>query len=211
MIIAIDGPAASGKSSLARLIAAHYKLPHLNTGSLYRAVARDVIAAGERLDGPFAAQAALRIDMATLGDPALQEAQLGDPASVVAALPEVRQALLAAQRDFILKARRGAGAVIEGRDIGTVICPDAEVKLFITASADARAKRRYLEAAEYDSAVDESAIGEALKRRDERDASRPDAPMQRAADAYLLDTTNLDIETALKMVFDYINSRATRS
>src|SRR5690606_16925002 len=141
-IIAIDGPAASGKSSLARRIAAHYGLPHLDTGSLYRAVARDVLKAGCSLeDSACAARVAQKLDPATLDDPELRKKGYGDAASIVAAFGEVRSALLDMQRSF---ARREGGAVIEGRDIGTVVCPDADVKIFLTATAESRARRRYL-------------------------------------------------------------------
>jgi cytidylate kinase len=211
MIIAIDGPAASGKSSLARRIAAHRGVPHLNTGSLYRAVARDLIRDGLELCNVKAAQhAALSLDASTLNDSALGARDYGEAASVVAAIPEVRQGLLHLQRAYIAAARRESGAVIEGRDIGTVICPDAEAKLFITASLEQRARRRYLELTSRGETVAEEAVLADLKKRDERDQSRSISPLRPSTDAYLLDTTKLDIEAAFKAAVDFIGAVARR-
>jgi len=194
MIIAIDGPAASGKGTLAKRIAAHFGLAHLDTGLLYRAVARDVVKLGGPLDGPVAAAcAAQSLDPETLEDPALRDPGLGEAASIVAGLPEVRTAILAYQRAF---ARRPQGAVLDGRDIGTVVCPDADVKLYVTATAEIRAERRYLEkVARGEPATYEAVLGD-IKRRDERDAGRSVSPMRPAHDAFLLDTSNLAIEVA---------------
>jgi cytidylate kinase len=194
LTIAIDGPAASGKGTLARRIAAHFNLACLDTGLLYRAVARDVRASGGSLeDAQLAATVARELDPATLDDPGLRDAGLGDAASIVARLPEVRRALLSFQREF---AARSPGAVLDGRDIGTVVCPDADVKFFITASAEVRARRRYLEQEGRGEPVTYEAVLADIRRRDQRDADRQAAPMRPAEDAILLDTSNLDIEAA---------------
>lgn len=194
MIIAIDGPAASGKGTLARRLAEHLGFACLDTGLLYRAVGRDVARQGFRLDDAWAAVSAARsLDPATLADPGLRGTVAGDAASIVARIPEVRAALLAYQRDF---ARRVPGAVLDGRDIGTVVCPQADVKIFVTASPEVRASRRFTEfqAAGLDVAY-ETVLADILTR-DARDAGRPNAPMAVAPDAMLLDTSNLSIEAA---------------
>ena len=194
MIIAIDGPAASGKGTLACRIARHFGLAWLDTGLLYRAVARDVRAAGHSLeDAQSAAAAARALDPTTLDDPALRGPGIGDAASIVARVPEVRAALLEFQRAF---ARRPSGAVLDGRDIGTVICPDADIKIFVTATPEVRARRRYLDRKNRGESVTYEAVLEDIRRRDERDAGREAAPMQQAHDAVLLDTSDLDIEAA---------------
>ena len=195
MIIAIDGPAASGKGTLALRVAAHFGLACLDTGLLYRAVARDVHRGGGSLgDASAAAAAARALDPATLDDPALRGVGAGEAASLVARIPEVRAALLDLQRAF---ARRKPGAVLDGRDIGTVVCPDADVKIFVTATPEVRAKRRHLERLGRGESVTYEAVLADILRRDERDAGRDAAPMRPAADAILLDTTDLDIEAAL--------------
>jgi cytidylate kinase len=194
MIIAIDGPAASGKGTLAKRVAAHFGLAHLDTGLLYRAVARDVRKRGQVPDDVAAATAAAAdLDPETLDDPALRDPGLGEAASVVARIPGVRAAMLAYQRAF---ARRPGGAVIDGRDIGTVVCPDADVKLYITASTEVRADRRYREKLGRGEPAVLEMVLEDIRRRDERDAERNVSPMRPAADAFLLDTSNLDIEAA---------------
>lgn len=194
MIIAIDGPAASGKGTLAKRIADLFGLPCLDTGLLYRAVARDVAARGFRLDDPWAALAVARnIDPAELCDPDLRGPKAGDGASIVARIPQVRAALLVYQRGF---AAQPGGAVLDGRDIGTVVCPGADAKIYVTARPDIRAKRRYQEYVGRSEPVTYEAILADILRRDERDASREDAPMRAAADADLLDTSDLDIEAA---------------
>lgn len=194
MIIAIDGPAASGKGTLAKRVAAHFGLPWLDTGLLYRAVARDVLKAGKKLeDAEAAATAAKNLGPESLDDPKLRGNGIGDAASVVGKIPEVRAALLKLQQDF---AAQPGGAVLDGRDIGTVICPNADVKIFVTASPEIRAKRRFLERTARGEAITYEAILEEVRRRDERDMGRAAAPMRPAADAFLLDTTNLDIEAA---------------
>jgi cytidylate kinase len=194
MIIAIDGPAASGKGTLAKRIADLWGLPCLDTGLLYRAVARNVTAAGFRLDDPWAALGAARnIDPATLCDAELRTPKVGDGASLVARIPQVRAALLAYQRDF---ATQPGGAVLDGRDIGTVVCPSADAKIYVTARADVRARRRYNEYVSRSEPVTYEAILADILKRDERDASRGSAPMRPAGDADLLDTSDLDIEAA---------------
>jgi len=209
MIIAIDGPAASGKGTLAKLIAAHYGLPHLDTGKLYRAVARDTLASGASpADASAALKAARALDLATLGDPGLMASGLGEAASVVASHPEVRAALLAYQREF---ARRKAGAVLDGRDIGTVICPDAHVKLFVTAAPEERARRRYRELRDAGNVVSEQEVLADIRRRDERDQNRAVAPLLKAEDAVLLDTTNLDIDAAFRAAIALIDAAMGRA
>jgi cytidylate kinase len=194
MIIAIDGPAASGKGTLAKRVAAHFGLACLDTGLLYRAVARDVMESGRSLeDAIYAAQVARTLDTRTLHDPGLRLPGVGDAASVVAKFPDVRRALLELQRDF---ARQEPGAVLDGRDIGTVVCPDADVKIFVTAAAEVRARRRFAEQAARGEPVTLEGVLAAIRQRDARDAGRADAPMTVAADAILLDTTELDIEAA---------------
>jgi CMP/dCMP kinase len=209
MLIAIDGPAASGKGTLGRLIAVHYGLPHLDTGKLYRAVARDTLAAGQvPSDAGAALAAAKALDPATLDDPKLMEGRLGEAASIVASHPGVREALRAYQRAF---AGQASGAVIDGRDIGTVICPDADVKLFVTASAETRALRRHRELREAGHNVTEAEVLADIERRDERDKTRAISPLRKARDAYLLDTTNLDIDAAFKAAIALIDAAMGRA
>ena len=194
MIIAIDGPAASGKGTLAKRIAEHFGLPHLDTGLLYRAVARDVREGGGILDDPAAAASAARaLDAASLDDPDLRGHSIGEAASIVARIPEVRAALLQFQQRF---ASQPGGAVLDGRDIGTVVCPQANVKIFVTARPEIRAERRYLERKTRGEPVSLHEVLEDIRRRDARDADRADSPMRPADDAFLLDTSNLDIEAA---------------
>jgi len=194
MIVAIDGPAASGKGTLAKRIADLLGLPVLDTGLLYRAVARDVVQRGFRLDDEWAALAMARsLDPASLDDPGLRGPKAGEGASIVARMPLVRAALLAYQRNF---SAQPGGAVLDGRDIGTVVCPGADAKIFVTARPEVRARRRYNEyLARSESVTYEEILADILKR-DERDASRASAPMRPAADADLLDTSDLDIEAA---------------
>jgi CMP/dCMP kinase len=195
LVIAIDGPAASGKGTLAMRIAQRFGLRYLDTGLLYRAVARDVKLAGAALeDANAAGDAARKLDPASLDDPALRGVGAGEAASIVARIPGVRAALLEFQRDF---AGRLPGAVLDGRDIGTVVCPRADVKIFVTASPEVRAKRRHLERLGRGETVAYEAVLADIRRRDERDTARDAAPMRQAADAVLLDTSNLAIEAAL--------------
>jgi cytidylate kinase len=197
MIIAIDGPAASGKGTLGKRLAAHYGLRHLDTGLLYRAVARALLDAGQRLDDPARAAAAaarsLRPD--ELDEVVLKGHAAGEAASVVSAIPEVRAALLQLQQDF---AAAAPGAVLDGRDIGTVVCPQADVKIFVTAAAPVRARRRALELQAQGQSANESEILADINRRDARDSSRPLAPLKPAPDAHILDTSDLDIEAVLR-------------
>ncbi len=205
LIIAIDGPAASGKGTLAKRIAAHFGLAWLDTGLLYRAVARDVLASGGDLEDVAAAEAAARAVIAdTLADPALRGPQAGDAASIVAKIPGVRAALLDYQRAF---ARQDGGAVLDGRDIGTVVCPDATVKIFVTASDEARARRRFLEHQARGESVVYDELLEDIRRRDARDSGRAAAPMHAAADALHLDTTELDAEQAFEAALQLIGPR----
>ena len=204
MIIAIDGPAASGKGTLGKRIAAYYGFAHLDTGKLYRAVARDTLALGKNpTDASAALVAAKALDLRTLADPFLMDGKLGEAASIVASHPAVRQALLAYQRAF---ARRKPGAVLDGRDIGTVICPDADVKLFVTAAPEERARRRYRELREAGNGISEAEVLADIRRRDERDKNRATAPLAQAQDAVLLDTTNLDIDAAFKAAIDLVDA-----
>ncbi|MBS0241409.1 MAG: (d)CMP kinase, partial [Proteobacteria bacterium] len=194
MIIAIDGPAASGKGTLAKRVAAHFGYACLDTGLLYRAVARDVLAAGGSLeDEVLAARLAETLDPQSLDDPGLRLPGVGDAASVVAKFTKVRRALVELQRSF---AAQEPGAVLDGRDIGTVICPDADVKIFVTADLAVRARRRFEELRSRGEPVTLDGVTEVIRRRDERDQSRADAPLKPASDADLLDTSSLDIEAA---------------
>jgi CMP/dCMP kinase len=204
MIIAIDGPAASGKGTLAKRIAVHYGFAYLDTGMLYRAVGRDVLRAGASLDDASAAeQAAKVLDVSTLDDPVLRSREAGEAASRVAVVPAVRAALLQLQRDF---GKSEPGAVVEGRDIGTVIFPDAHVKLYVTADVTERACRRYLELAAAGATVNEEDILADLLKRDERDQNRTAAPLCIASDAHLLDTTKLDIESSFFAAVRFIDA-----
>jgi cytidylate kinase len=196
MIVAIDGPAASGKGTLARRLAQEMNLPHLDTGLLYRATARALLDHGQDLGDVAAAVAAARgLALTDFDAELLRGRQMGEAASIVAAIPQVRAALIDMQRSF---ARRPGGAVLDGRDIGTVICPEAEVKIFVTASPETRASRRALELKSQGETVDYAEILEDIRRRDARDASRAAAPLKAADDAVVLDTTKLDIEAAFK-------------
>ncbi len=198
MIIAIDGPAASGKGTIARRLAAHFGLPHLDTGLLYRGVGRIMLDRGFPLDNvEIAAAIAENLDVADLAGEALRTREAGEAASVVAAHPPVRQALLELQRAF---AAQTGGAVLDGRDIGTVIAPDALAKLFVTASPEERARRRFRELVGRGELADEEAFYAAvladIAKRDARDSGRSSAPLVIAADAVVLDTTDLGVEEA---------------
>ena len=205
MIIAVDGPAASGKGTLARRLAGHFDLHHLDTGLIYRAVGLAVRASGHDLDDVAAAvRAAGALDLTQFSPEALRPTAAGEAASRVAAIPEVRAALLEYQRNF---ARREPGAVLDGRDIGTVVLPEADVKLYVTASPEIRAERRYREKLGRGEAAVLAVVLEDIRRRDERDAGRDVSPMRVAADAFLLDTSNLDIEAAFDTAVGVISRK----
>jgi CMP/dCMP kinase len=200
--VAIDGPAASGKGTIGRAVAERFGFAHLDTGLLYRAVALRALNDGRGvIDQHWAAELARRLEPGDLERPGLRSALAGQAASKVAALPEVRAALLAFQRDF---ARREGGAVLDGRDIGTVICPEAEAKLYVTASDAVRAARR---AKELGPDVSRERVLADLRARDARDAERAEAPMRPAEDAHLLDTTDLSIDAAVAEAVAYVKSR----
>jgi CMP/dCMP kinase len=209
MIIAIDGPAASGKGTIARRIAAHYRLPHLDTGLLYRAIAAALIAEDHDLYDEAAAAAAARgLGLTDFNEATLRTRQTGEAASVVAAMPGVRAALIEAQRAF---AARPGGAVLDGRDIGTVICPDADVKIFVTASATARAQRRALELIQRGEEADYRAILADIIRRDARDSGRVAAPLRPADDAVRLDTTHLGVDAAFEEALRIVEAARIRA
>ncbi|MGA9824859.1 MAG: (d)CMP kinase [Methylocystis sp.] len=196
LVIAIDGPAASGKGTLARRLAEYFDLPHLDTGLLYRATACALLDEGLPLDDEEAATAAARgLSLTDFDDARLRSREMGEAASVVATLPQVRAELVDLQRHF---AAREEGAVLDGRDIGTVICPGARVKIFVTATPETRAQRRALELARRGEEVDYPTILADVKRRDERDSARAVAPLKPAVDAVTLDTSDLDIEAAFR-------------
>ncbi|MEN9755074.1 MAG: hypothetical protein RLZ07_1456 [Pseudomonadota bacterium] len=208
MIIAIDGPTASGKGTIAKRVAAHYGFHLLDTGLLYRAVARAVLDASQSLENSEAATTcAQKLDFGALDESRLRTREIGDAASVVSAYPGVRQALFEGQRLF---AQKKPGAVLDGRDIGTVICPEAEAKLFITASPEIRAHRRWLELVKLDPALSEESVLADIRRRDERDSNRSNAPLKIADDARLLDTSLMDIETASREALRLIEASLSR-
>lgn len=203
MIVAIDGPAASGKGTLARRLAGHFGLRHLDTGLTYRAVAAALLAQGLPLgDEDVAIEIARNLDLAQMDKSVLSAHEIGEAASRIAVLGGLRAELVRLQRRF---AETPPGAVLDGRDIGTVVCPDATVKLFVTASPEARARRRTDEMISKGQDAQYASVLEDLKRRDERDAKRTVAPMKQADDAVLLDTTKMDIETAFQAAVDIIS------
>ena len=210
MIIAIDGPEASGKGTLGKRLAKHYGYRHLDTGLIYRAVAKAMIDAGHPLDDEIlATAAATALDAGQLGDPALKTDAVGQAASVVSAFPGVRAALFDFQRDF---ASHPPGAVLDGRDIGTVICPYAEVKIFVVADPEIRAERRVQEILSRGEMVDPGAVLADIIKRDARDRDRAAAPLKQAPDARLLDTSHLDIESAVRAAIALVEAaRAGRS
>ncbi|SIQ96336.1 MULTISPECIES: (d)CMP kinase [unclassified Bosea (in: a-proteobacteria)] len=205
LVIAVDGPAASGKGTLARRLAAHYGLPCLDTGLLYRMVARAMLDAGHDIDDAQAATGIVAsFDQDAFPEERLRGREIGEAASVVAAMPAVRAGLLERQRRF---AAQPGGAVLDGRDIGTVICPDATAKLFVTATPEVRAARRYKELTGRGEAVTQDAILADIRRRDARDSGRSDAPLKAAEDAILLDTSALGIDEVLAAAIRIVESR----
>lgn len=203
--VAIDGPAAAGKGTVSKAVAAHFGFAHLDTGLLYRAVGCKALDAGQDALAPEnAGRIALDLSESDLQRDDLRSAAAADAASKVAVVPEVRSALVSFQRDF---AARDGGAVLDGRDIGTIICPDADVKLFVTASAEVRARRRYDELTNngFDTAY-ETVLSD-VKERDARDAERATAPMKAAGDAIVIDTSDLSIEVAVARAVEAISAR----
>lgn len=201
-VIAIDGPAASGKGTLARRVAAHLGRPYLDTGLLYRAVARGMLDLGLPLgDERAAVGVAVSLDPARIDESRLRGAEMGEAASVVSVHAGVRQALLGLQRRF---AAQAGGAVLDGRDIGTVVCPEAGVKLFVTATPEERARRRHRELTAKGDRIGYDQVLQAIRARDERDSRRSAAPLRAAPDAILLDTTNLDQDAAFARALEMI-------
>jgi len=208
VIIAIDGPAAAGKGTLGRRLAAHFGLAHLDTGLTYRAVAERLLADGLPLDdADAAAAAAATIDLGSLDRGRLSAHEIGEAASRVAVMPALRRALVARQRAF---AEQPPGAVLDGRDVGTVICPDADAKLYVTATPEARAARRAAELAAVGRPADPAAILADLVRRDARDTGRADSPLRPAADAVILDTTALDPDAAFAAALAAVTAALAR-
>jgi cytidylate kinase len=209
MIVTVDGPSASGKGTLARRLAAALDFALLDTGLLYRAVGAAVLAAGGDPAEPAVAAAAARsLDLAALDPAPLRREAVGQAASVVAANPEVRAALLDHQRRFAAAPPGDkAGAVLDGRDIGTVVCPRAEVKIFVTASPEARARRRHKELLERGEARIYARVVAEMRERDRRDSERAAAPLQPAADAEVLDTTALDAEEAFRAALEIVERK----
>jgi cytidylate kinase len=193
VIVAVDGPAASGKGTIARAIARHFGLPHMDTGLLYRATALNLLAMGGDPESEFAAARACDLSQIDFEDPELKSEAVGGIASRISAYPLVREALLERQRRF---ARQPGGAVLDGRDIGTVIAPEADAKLFVTASPEVRAQRRYAELKRLGMDVHFADVLADIRARDARDRERAQSPLQRAEDAVLIDTSALTIEAA---------------
>lgn len=204
MIIAVDGPSASGKGTIAKALAEHFGLPHLDTGLLYRAVGHNVALMGGNPDDARDALAACGFSDAMLESPVLRDERTGGLASRVSLHPQVREALFKRQVDF---ANQPGGAILDGRDIGTVIAPDADAKLFVTASVDARAARRVAEMERKGEPHDPDEIRANIARRDARDSSRATAPLIAAVDAHLLDTSNMTIRAAVREAIAAVNSR----
>ena len=202
--IAIDGPAAAGKGTLSRRIAEEYGFHHLDTGLTYRATAKALLDGGLPLDDEAVAEKVAReVELAGLDRSVLSAHAIGEAASKIAVMPAVRRALVEAQRAFSL---REPGTVLDGRDIGTVVCPDAPVKLYVTASPEVRAQRRYDEITGNGQPADYQTIFEDVKKRDERDMGRADSPLRPAEDAHLLDTSEMSIEAAFQAAKSLIDA-----
>lgn len=205
LVIAVDGPAASGKGTLARRLSAHYGLPYLDTGLLYRMVARAMLDAGHDIrDAAAAGEIVSRFDQSDFDEDSLRGREIGEAASVVAAMPAVRSGLIERQRRF---AAQPGGAVLDGRDIGTVICPGAPAKLFVTATPEVRAARRQKELAGRGEPAPFDGILADIRRRDARDSGRSDAPLKAAEDAVILDTSALTIDEALAAAIAIVERR----
>jgi cytidylate kinase len=206
MIIAVDGPAASGKGTLAQRLAGHFGIPYLETGLLYRAAGLAVLrAGGDPADEQTAARAAEGLDLGLVHDPETRSEAAGNAASLVSGVPAVRQALLDHQRRL---AAQPGGAVLDGRDIGTVVCPDADAKIFITAPAELRAERRFRQLREQGHPAIYAEILRDMKARDERDSRRAVAPLEPAVDAFVLDTGRLDAEQVFAQALAFIAHKA---
>ncbi|MDA9918562.1 cytidylate kinase [Erythrobacter sp.] len=203
MIIAVDGPTASGKGTIAKQLAAHFGVPHLDTGLLYRAVGRQVALNSGDPDNANDALAACRFSDELLGDPVLRTEETGSMASRVSVHPAVRKALFERQRAF---ATQPGGAVLDGRDIGTIIAPDADVKLFITASVQERARRRWMEMTDRGIDAQLSDVEIDIAKRDARDINRADAPLKAALDALVIDTTSFDRDQAFEAVLEAVQN-----
>ena len=197
-VIAIDGPAASGKGTVAKAISEKLRFNYLDTGKLYRAIG------AKYLEGYQPIAAAQSLDSIDLGKYDLQKPEIAQAASEIASIPEVRAALLKFQRNF---SQKMPGAVLDGRDIGTIICPDAKIKIFLTASLEARAKRRYIELYKHDGKISFETVLEQIKERDERDQTRSSSPMVVASDAKIIDTSELSINESVDKVFSYIQNK----
>jgi cytidylate kinase len=204
MIIAVDGPAASGKGTIARALARHFGLPHMDTGMLYRAAALNLLRLGLDPESEFQAARACDVSQIDLDDPDLRSEAVGGVASRISAYPLVRDALLERQRHF---AAQPGGAVLDGRDIGTVIAPHADAKLFVTASPEVRARRRWQELSARGLHASEADVLADILARDERDSARAAAPLVHAADAHLLDTSSLGVEAAIEQAVRLVEGK----
>jgi cytidylate kinase len=208
MIIAVDGPAASGKGTIARALARHFGLPHMDTGLLYRAVALNLLRFGGDPDSEFAAARACDLAQVDFDDPDLKSEAAGGIASRISAYPAVRNALAERQRNF---AGQQGGAVLDGRDIGTVIAPEAQAKLFVTAAPEIRARRRFEELAARGMHAHYEDVLIDIQARDARDSGRAAAPLVRAPDAILLDTSELDVEAAIAAAIDAVDRQGAKT
>jgi cytidylate kinase len=208
MIIAVDGPAASGKGTIARRLAEHFGLPHMDTGLLYRATALNLLAMGGDPESEFAAARASDLSQIDFNDPELKSETVGGIASRISTYPLVREALLERQRRF---AGQDGGAVLDGRDIGTVIAPEADAKLFVTATPEVRAQRRYAELRKIGLDVHFPDVLADIRARDERDKGRAAAPLRAAEDADLLDTSDMTISAAVQRAIALVEARIRQS